>query len=120
MKINVKMFGSYIKVIYLCCNKRNKIMTTLDKLIKLYSSLETKQENGTITFEEDALRCRIFDMINDTLFKTKEMKKNLKYPLTKLIHWDDVLKKLVEQSADKNNRSVNGEIRHLLKKGLEK
>ena len=47
-------------------------------------------------------------------------KKNLKYPLTKLIHWDTILKKLVEQSADKNNRSVNGEIRHLLKKGLEK
>ena len=48
------------------------------------------------------------------------MKKNLKYPLTKLIHWDDVLKKLVEQSAKANDRSVNGEIRHLLKKGLEK
>lgn len=43
-------------------------MKTLDKLIRLYSSLETKQENGTITFEEDALRCRIFDMINKELF----------------------------------------------------
>ena len=46
-------------------------MTTLDKLIKLYSSLETKQENGTITFSEDALRDKIFQMINETLFKSK-------------------------------------------------
>ena len=49
------------------------------------------------------------------------MKKNLKYPLTKLIHWDDKLKDDVEKSAKKNhNTSVCDEIRHLLRKGLEK
>lgn len=47
------------------------------------------------------------------------MNKNLKYPLTKLIHWDDILKKLVEQSAKDNyNTSVCDEIRGLLRKGL--
>ncbi len=45
---------------------------------------------------------------------------NKKHPFRKEIEWCATLKKLVEQSADKNNRSVNGEIRHLLKKGLEK
>jgi len=37
-------------------------------LIKRYESLEAKQDNGTITFEEDALRLNIYDRINELLF----------------------------------------------------
>ena len=60
-----------ILYIYLYHKQKQNIMKTLDKLIKLYSSLETKQENGTITFTEDALRDKIFQMMNDILFKSK-------------------------------------------------
>jgi hypothetical protein len=43
----------------------------------------------------------------------------MKNNLTKLLTWDIILKELVEQSAKDNDRSVNAEIRSLIKKGLE-
>jgi|TARA_R110002049_G_C8833227_1_gene535676 hypothetical protein len=41
----------------------------MEKLIKKYEVLETKQENGTITMDEDAIRVKLYQMIQDFLSK---------------------------------------------------
>ena len=41
----------------------------MKNLIAKYEALETKQENGTITMEEDATRNNLYQMIQDFLSK---------------------------------------------------
>lgn len=41
---------------------------TLTVLINRYEELEIKQENGTITMEEDALRIKICQRLDDLLY----------------------------------------------------
>lgn len=40
----------------------------LQLLIRQYQLLEAKQSNGTITMEEDAKRCELYQRMNDLLF----------------------------------------------------
>lgn len=44
-------------------------MTSLDLLIRKYEELEIKQDNGTITMCEDAIRNKIYQRIDSLLFK---------------------------------------------------
>ena len=41
----------------------------MKNLIAKYEALETKQENGTITMEEDSTRIKIYQLIQDFLSK---------------------------------------------------
>ena len=38
-------------------------------LIRLYEALERKQDNGTITMEEDAMRIEVLQEIEELLYK---------------------------------------------------
>jgi len=69
MKIIALGFGSLILNTVYLYQQRNKLKTNkMKNLIKRIEILEAKQENGTITFEEQALYIKLSDLADKYLF----------------------------------------------------
>ena len=54
--------------IYLAINNNNTMNAKLKVYLSAYEALEAKQENGTITDQENRIRLNIYEVINDMLF----------------------------------------------------
>jgi hypothetical protein len=48
--------------------KHKAMNTEFQTLLSAYSALEAKQDNGTITMTEEAVLCRLSEMLNEMLF----------------------------------------------------
>jgi hypothetical protein len=48
--------------------KTKAMNTKFQTLLSAYSALEAKQDNGTITMTEEAVLCRLSEMLNEMLF----------------------------------------------------
>jgi len=54
---------------YICAINNNKTMNAKFKTyLSAYEALDAKQDNGTITMNEEVVLCRLYEIMNEMLF----------------------------------------------------